>query len=230
MILIFDLDDTLYPENTYVESGFNSVAHHLQATRGWDAEESLCYMREVLERKGRGKVFNELLALHGEYRRSAVNDCIKTYRHHQPKIQLADTAKRLFNRLPTPFYLVTDGHKVVQRNKVQALDIESLFAKVYITHHYGLRHAKPSTHCFELIRARERCAWTDMVYVGDNPAKDFVNLNLLGVYTVRVLTGNHKGAIAKPGFEAAQVINSLDQLPSCLSYLSRLSTQAATNN
>ena len=229
MILIFDLDDTLYPENTYVESGFNAVADRLQALRGWNAEESLCYLREVLERKGRGKVFNELLALHGEYRRSAVNECIMTYRHHQPKIQLADSVKRLLSHLPPPLYMVTDGHKVVQRNKVQALDIESLFAKVYITHRYGLRHAKPSTRCFELIRARERCAWTDLVYVGDNPAKDFVNLTPLGVQTVRVLTGNHKGAIAKPGFEANQVIDSLDQLPACLPYLSRLSNLGARN-
>ena len=230
MVLIFDLDDTLYPENTYVESGFNAVAHRLQAQRGWDAEESLCYMREVLERKGRGKVFNELLALHDDYRAWAVNDCVKTYRHHQPKIQLVDTAMRLLNLLPPPLYLVTDGNKIVQRNKVKALNIESLFEKVFITHRYGLRHAKPSTHCFELIRARERCAWTDMVYVGDNPAKDFVNLNKLGVQTIRVLTGNHKGDIAKAGFEADQVIESLDQLPECLSYLNRLSNLAANNN
>ncbi len=230
MILIFDLDDTLYSENTFVESGFKAVADRLQAQRGWNAEESLCYLLEVLERKGRGTVFNELLARHGEYRHSAINDCIKTYRHHQPNIQLADAAKRLLNRLPPPLYVVTDGHKVVQKNKVQALDIESLFTKVYITHRYGLRHAKPSTRCFELIRARERCAWTDLVYVGDNPAKDFVNLTPLGVQTVRVLTGIHKDAIAKPGFEATQVIQSLDHLPACLTYLSRHSNLGARYN
>jgi hypothetical protein len=39
MILIFDLDDTLYPEHTYVESGFSAVAKHLQLQRGWDAED-----------------------------------------------------------------------------------------------------------------------------------------------------------------------------------------------
>jgi putative hydrolase of the HAD superfamily len=216
MILIFDLDDTLYPERTYVESGFRAVADFLHSQRGWEAAESLSFMCEVLRREGRGAVFNRLLARHGEHRSSAVQDCVNVYRHHQPRIQLADAARRLLDRLPPPLYLVTDGHKVVQNKKVQALGIEPLFAKVYITHRYGLHHSKPSTYCFERICAREDCDWSNLVYVGDNPAKDFVNLTPLGVSTVRVLTGEHKGALAKPGYEANHVIDNLDQLPDCL--------------
>lgn len=215
-ILIFDLDDTLYPERSYVDSGFRAVADHLQAQRGWDASDSLRQMQAVLQQEGRGAVFNRLLASHGEERRSAVVECVKVYRHHQPQIVLADSAQRLLHRLAPPLYLVTDGHKLVQQNKVQALGIAPLFAKVFITHRYGVRHAKPSTHCFERIRERERCAWSDMVYVGDNPAKDFVGLRPLGVRTVRVRTGDHLGVQAKPGHEAAHVIDALDQLPDVL--------------
>jgi putative hydrolase of the HAD superfamily len=215
-ILIFDLDDTLYPERSYVDSGFRAVADYLQAHRGWDAAESLCFMYEVLEREGRGAVFNHLLAQHGEHRTSAVRECIKTYRHHTPAIRLTDSARRLLELLSPPLYIVTDGHKLVQHKKVLALGIEPLFSKVFITHRYGVRHAKPSTYCFERIRARERCAWNDLIYVGDNPAKDFVSLNPLGVRTVRVRTGEHQQVLAKPGHEATHVIASLDQLQECL--------------
>jgi putative hydrolase of the HAD superfamily len=215
-ILIFDLDDTLYPERSYVESGFQAVADHLQTQRGWDATASLRLMREVLELEGRGAVFNRLLAHHGDHRASAVIDCIKTYRHHTPTIHLAESARHLLNLLAPPLYIVTDGNKLVQHNKVVALGIEPFFAKVFITHRYGISHAKPSTYCFERIRAREGCSWSDLVYVGDNPAKDFVNLNPLGMRTVRVLTGEHRQVMAKPGHEALQVIASLDQLPDCL--------------
>jgi putative hydrolase of the HAD superfamily len=227
MILIFDLDDTLYPESSYVESGFHAVAEFLQARRGWDAAESLFFMREVLRREGRGAVFNRLLAHRGECRRSAVDDCIKAYRHHKPRIQLPHVARRLLGRLAPPLYLVTDGHKVVQQKKVQALGITSFFSKIYITHRYGLIHAKPSTYCFERIRARERCDWDELVYVGDNPAKDFVKLTPLGVSTVRVRTGEHKAVVARPGHEAAYVIDSLDQLPDCLPNLNWLPEPAA---
>lgn len=229
MIIIFDLDDTLYPECTYVESGFRAVADFLQTQRGWDASDSLSFMREVLEREGRGAVFNRLLVSRGEHRRSAVQDCIKVYRHHQPKIQLADAARHLLDHLTSPLYLVTDGHKVVQNKKVQALGIEPLFAKIYITHRYGLHHSKPSTYCFEQIRAREGCDWSDLVYVGDNPAKDFVNLTPLGVRTVRVLTGEHREVLAKPRYEATHVIKSLDQLPKCIHNLSWLSEPVAVD-
>ena len=215
-ILIFDLDDTLYPEHSYVDSGFQAVATHLQAQRGWPAADSLTFMKQVLQREGRGFVFNRLLALHGEMRRSAVVDCVKVYRHHVPEISLIDSVRYLLARLAPPLYLVTDGHKLVQQRKVQVLGIEPLFAKVFITHRYGVRHAKPSIHCFELIRTRERCDWVDMVYVGDNPAKDFVNLTPLGVRTVRVLTGEHRFVEAEPGHDALHSIDNLEKLSDCL--------------
>lgn len=93
-------------------------------------------------------------------------------------------------------------------------------SKVYITHQYGLRYSKPAIYCFELIRAREGCEWNDLVYVGDNPAKDFVNLTPLGVHTIRVLTGEHNKAVARPGYEASYVIDNLDELHNCLLNLS----------
>ena len=52
-----------------------------------------------------------------------------------------------------------------------------------------------------------------MVYIGDNPAKDIIKLNKLGMPTVRVLTGVHKNAPAKPGFDAKFTIQNLNELP-----------------
>ena len=118
----------------------------------------------------------------------------------------------LLSALPAPLYLVTDGNKVVQGNKVDALNISHLFKRVFVTHRFGVKHAKPSTYCFEKIKQAEQSEWRDMVYVGDNPAKDFVNLNKLGMPTVRVLTGVHKDVIAKPGYEAEYTINHLCEL------------------
>lgn len=213
MILVFDLDDTLYAERSYVASGFRAVAAHLQQRHGWPAAQSLALLLEWLERDGRGALFDRLLAQHGVHARSAVHECIAVYRHHRPDIALAPAADALLQRLPRKPYLVTDGHKVVQDLKVQALGLRARLAHAYITHRYGVRHAKPSTHCFELIRRREGCAWTDLAYIGDNPAKDFVALTPLGVCTVRVRTGEHAHVVARPGFEARHVIDSLAELP-----------------
>ena len=215
-ILIFDLDDTLYPERSYVQSGFRAVAARLEQRFGWNADEILSEMTDILGREGRGAVFNRLLARRGIGRQADVVDCVRTYRHHWPSIALFPSAELVLHRLSGSPYLVTDGHKVVQNLKVQALNLESRFVKIFMTHRYGIRHAKPSTHCFDRIRERERCQWEDLAYVGDNPAKDFVNLTPLGVLTVRVLTGEHGHVRARSGSEARVVIEDLSQLPDAL--------------
>ena len=102
----------------------------------------------------------------------------------------------------------------MQANKVEALNIRHLFKRIFITHRFGVKHAKPSTYCFEKIRLAEACDWNDMVYVGDNPAKDFVNLNRLGMHTVRVLTGVHRSAVAKPLYDAHYTVKHITDLRS----------------
>ncbi|GID07534.1 HAD family hydrolase [Pseudomonas sp. 008] len=218
MILIFDLDDTLYDESSFVTSGLGAVARHGEDAFGWDAERSLQFMLEVLEREGRGRVFDRWLELYGQLSKARVTECVKTYRHHRPSLELFPAARVLLGQLHgrVPLYLVTDGHKIVQKNKVDALGLFSVFHRVLITHRFGIHHAKPSIHCFEIIRQAEGCSWADMVYVGDNPAKDFVNLNLLGALTVRVQTGGHRNVIALPGYDAQVSIPDLDALPEIL--------------
>ncbi len=224
MILVFDLDDTLYDEMTFVKSGFRAVAAYGQREWGWDAEESNKVMLDILGREGRGAVFDRWLALHCSVGAGRVRECVGVYRHHRPDIRLLDISIQLLRSLKSDhqLYIVTDGHKGVQANKIAALDAERRVVKAYITHRYGVRHAKPSTYCFELIKKKESCHWSDMAYIGDNPAKDFVNLNPLGVHTIRVLTGSHRNVCAKAGYDARHTIPSLEHF---LAILKQLETQ-----
>jgi len=212
MVLIFDLDDTLYPEISYVQSGFSAVAEALELRYGWHAGDSISHMTEVLGTQGRGAVFDSLLETRGALTKRSVQTCVALYRHHTPRIALHPEAEAFLRQWPSQLYLVTDGHKVAQANKVEALGITPLFRRVYITHRYGVKYAKPSPYCFDLIRRAECCEWSDLVYIGDNPAKDFVSLNVLGCTTIRVLTGEHQSVIAKPGYDGHYRINSLQDL------------------
>lgn len=218
MILIFDLDDTLYDESQFVDGGLKAVARYGQERWGWDAARSLETLRGILAQEGRGKVFDRWLEGHGAGSRGHARDCVGVYRNHRPEIALAPAGRRMIDRYRPrgPLYLVTDGHKIVQRNKVDALGLWPEFERVFITHRFGVAAAKPSTYCFERIKAEAGCDWSQMIYVGDNPAKDFVNLNPLGVLTVRVLTGVHSGVVARPGHDALFSIPDLDALPDVL--------------
>jgi putative hydrolase of the HAD superfamily len=219
MVLIFDLDDTLYPEISYVQSGFSAVAEALERRYGWETGESLALMNEALRIMGRGTVFDALLESRGALTRKAVRECVALYRHHKPRISLAPEAEEFLRCWPERPYLVTDGHKVVQANKVEALAITPSLKRFYITHRYGVCHAKPSPYCFDLIRQAERCEWKDLVYVGDNPAKDFVSLNALGCATVRVMTGEHASSVARQGYDGQHRINGLYELAPLLQTL-----------
>ncbi|GGO73848.1 HAD family hydrolase [Bowmanella pacifica] len=224
MIFIFDLDDTLYDERQYVESGFQAVADMAQQRWGLDKTQSFARLINLLDSQGRGRIFDDWLAAHSLANKGNIQACVRSYRRHKPSLKMPEAHLALLNELPKPLYLVTDGHKIVQQNKVDALGIGPLFKRVFITHRFGIQHAKPSTHCFELIKKAEGCDWQDMLYIGDNPAKDFVNLNKLGMQTVRVLTGVHRDVQVPPAVDATNTIQTLVGLsPTLEESASRLS-------
>ena len=217
MVIIFDLDDTLYEERTYVESGLNAVAAFGNERFGWSHEASFIFMVKILDSIGRGMIFDLWLKEFGGYGKGLTKQCVNIYRHHTPEIKIFKSAKKLLPQLKDyPMYILTDGHKIVQEKKLGALGIEKLFLRAFITHRYGVKYAKPSTYCFDLIRKRESVRWEDMIYVGDNPYKDFVNLNKLGVKTVRVQTGFYRKVKAEKDYDAQYSIADLSYFLSLL--------------
>lgn len=212
--MIFDLDDTLYPEMTFVRSGFRAVAEWGTSEFGLDADGSFHDLLDILNKEGRGKVFDIWLAGRNK---KFVAKAVQVYRKHEPKIDLFPEAKKALRDLEVyPRYIVTDGNKNVQQSKVNALSLTQNFKKIYITHRYGLANAKPSVHCFSLIRHREACDWRDLIYIGDNPNKDFVNIKQKGARTIRVLTGVYKDLRLSKKLEADCSISSLSKLKEVL--------------
>lgn len=214
MVVVFDLDDTLYNEITYVESGFDAVAKFISENTEAKQTVILSKMMQNLQLNGRGKVFNDILKEFNLYSKSNVKKSISIYRLHQPNIKLDKEVLELLKEfnIKYPLYLVTDGNKVVQSLKVKALTIEAFFKKVFVTHRYGLKASKPSLFCFERIKSLEKCNWDDMIYIGDNPKKDFVNLNKMRAYTVRIIQGDHKDLKLDSAHEAHYSISNLQEL------------------
>lgn len=214
-VLVFDLDDTLYDEMSFVRSGFRAVAAWGETHLGREPENSYNTLVSLLTKNGRGRVFDDWLA--GSARTS---DALAIYRRHEPNITLWPSAHRLLDRYRgAALYLVTDGHKGVQARKLTALGLWDRVSRAYLTSRYGRRRAKPSPYCFQLIAAREGVPMSSLIHVADNPTKDFVGINPLGVTTVRVLTGQHSTVTALPGAEAQHRISDLDALPALLDAL-----------
>ena len=98
MILIFDLDDTLYPEITYVKSGFLAVSDFIFKKFDLDKDLSYKILLKILKRDGRGKIFDSFLKENNIYSKKNVKECISIYRNHTPYINLYRDARKCIKR------------------------------------------------------------------------------------------------------------------------------------
>lgn len=218
-VVVFDLDDTLYEEETFVRSGYRAVACYLSGLPQItvSAEEIYAMMLDLYSTGGRHRLFDRLLQMLQLSSGTRIRRCLSVYRLHDPEIHLPEVTKVCLERLKDrPLYVVTDGNKIVQHNKLRALGLYAVMKRCYITHRYGIRHAKPSPYCFLDIAAKEKAKPSDIVYVGDNPRKDFVGIRPLGFRTIRVLTGSHRTLRMDQAHEADVTIPSLAELSDVL--------------
>ncbi len=223
--LVFDLDDTLYDEKQFVSGGFRTVAGYLEDRYGADRQAAYERMRQLLREKGRGKIFDQLLAEKG-LDCSLVSDLVEIYRSHQPSLKLYPDAVSLLRRLQGKVKtgLITDGAAKVQWNKIRALGLDKIMDTIVVTDDHGVDCWKPSPFPYLLVTERLGVRPEDCLYVGDNPEKDFVTAKQLGWHTARVLRpGGMCWEMKKEAeYEAEFSISALDELPSLLEKLGLL--------
>lgn len=218
-VVVFDLDDTLYDEMSYVRGGFRAVAGYWAGVTGGDAGRMYARLLRILEEEGRGRVFDKFLEEMGRYSRKNVRLSVGLYRNHTPDIRLYPDAAAALDRLPArAIYVVTDGHKYVQWTKIRALGLDRhpRVRRCFLTNRYGIRRQKPDPYCFLRICQQERTVPEQVVHVGDNPHKDFVGLKPLGFRTVRLLRGAYAGIRVAEAYDADVSIRTLDELDGVL--------------
>lgn len=215
-VIVFDMDDTLYDEMTYVESGFYAVATYLNSQYGFSVNDSFRIMKDELRTNGRGKIFDSVLHHYKLLNSTNVKKCVGIYRNHTPVIKLSNDAINCLENLVQnyPLYLVTDGNKNVQSKKVKALELEKYMKFCFISHRYGISHAKPSPYIFNKICERENTTANQVIYIGDNPNKDFVGIKKLGFRTVRIMRGSFSLIEKELDYEADHRISSLNEINS----------------
>lgn len=175
--VIFDLDDTLYSEKEYVRSGYKAVSDYL----GGGHEEKLWGFFE--EKK---PAIDELLSELGrEEEKKAV---LNVYRSHKPNIHLYDGVVEMIEGLRDrgiKVGIITDGRPEGQQNKIKALGLEKIVDDIIITDELGgIQFRKPCDISFRIMQERWRLPSSEMMYVGDNPAKDFQAPQQLGMKAV----------------------------------------------
>jgi putative hydrolase of the HAD superfamily len=189
--VLFDLDDTLYPEHQFVDGGFRAVADFLAGRTGRSAADMASRLWSLHGRDGRGRLFDSLLDEVGlGADRDLVAACLLVYRTHEPRLEPFPGAAGLVARLRSDGIrtgVVTDGNAAVQARKLAALPgLADAFDVVVLTDLLGPGFAKPSPAPF-----RVACRILDVepsatIYVGNDPRKDFAGARAAGLGTIRI--------------------------------------------
>ena len=215
--ILFDLDDTLYPEKEFVVSGYKAVARKVAATEGCDFTAAFDCMMYSLQTAGRHTVFSDLLAYFPTIP-FTINELVWAYREHVPMIELMPGYSQLLQRLKKNYRLgiITDGLPATQRSKVGALGIESLFDRIIYSWDYGQERQKPHPHSFTLMTEFFQLPPKSMLFVGDNPEKDGRGAEGAGMKYIRVMSPPDETI---PCTDGEKIMGNLLQLPQVLKIL-----------
>ena len=199
--VIFDLDDTLYSEKEYVRSGYKAVSDYL----GEGYEDKLWQFF-----KDGTPAIDGLLKELGREDEKA--EAVKVYRSHKPDIHLYPGVAEMIDELKAKGIrvgIITDGRPEGQRNKLEALGLEN--EEVIITDELGgVQFRKPCDIAFRIMLTRWRLNPADVVYVGDNPDKDFQAPQQLGMKCVYF---KNRLGLYSNGYYSGKTIASINELP-----------------
>jgi len=186
--VVFDLDDTLYPEHSYVLSGFRAVAAWAEQHLGIPYPIGSTALQRLFESGVRGNTFNRWLEDFGVGSDEWESQLVQIYRAHRPDIAPYPEATELLPRLHGRYWLglVSDGYLEVQRNKWASLGLNAYFDGVVFSDELGREAWKPSPRPFSEILLKLCVAGKEAVYVADNPKKDFLGAKRLGMRTIRI--------------------------------------------
>jgi putative hydrolase of the HAD superfamily len=199
--VVFDLDDTIYPERAYVLSGFAAVAAAVATSAGERAllEE---WLAEGFRSGVRGDAFDRMRARFPDIAaRATTADMVEVYRAHRPDITLDSETATVLDTLTSAglrLGMVTDGPIGSQAAKAEALGLERWFTPIILTGSLGTGRAKPDPTAFEMIATEWRMPPHELVYVGDNPRKDFRGPRHLGWRTIRLRQDGQLHADVEP--------------------------------
>lgn len=187
--VIFDLDDTLISEKVYIRSGYRAVSRFLESELPDIWEDIYARLLRLFDESSQN-VFNRLLeTYHVTYDQEDILELVKVYREHIPEITFHEDVMETLLKLRENKVLLgilSDGYTITQRNKLKVLNAESLFDKVILTDELGREFWKPDPRPFQMFSDAFSLPFEKMMYVGDNPEKDFYIKKTFPIQTARI--------------------------------------------
>lgn len=199
--VVVDLDDTIYPQATYLRGAVSEVGRAAQAA-GLDGEAVCRALRsEIHAGSDRNGTIDRALArcaVPPDQAAKITPVLVSAFVGYRPeRLPLYEDAGAALAALRTryPLACLTDGNPVIQRAKLAATGIVDAVDLVVITDELGGR-ALRKPHPAGLLRIADRFGVRaeDLVVIGDRPSKDIAAAMAVGARSIRVGTGEYAAA------------------------------------
>lgn len=179
--VVFDLDDTLYPEKEYVAGGFRQIGAYFSQVPHMEAQLWAAFARQE-------PAIDAALRQAGCFTEENLQQCLTLYRNHIPDIHLYPQAQVLLKQIcqsGRKLGLITDGRPAGQWAKIECLGLGKWMNRIMITDELGgVAFRKPNPAAFVRMQQALGVPFSAMAYVADNPAKDFLAPEALGMRSI----------------------------------------------
>ena len=228
--VVFDLEDTLYDKADWIVPAIEYAA----GLFGLDATRTLELIHGYQQQRGciDSGIFNHVLIGCGQFDTAmnvrALSAWANQYQPSQGSLQLFPGVMQALAWLGQRFKMaiVTDGPVKAQKMKVDAVGITPIIPTVVFSDEIaGLRSRLPDPRGVLAAADELRIQPGQMIWVADNPMRDFVKVKACGITTVQVHTGEFAAQEPPSAEHAADYdISSVARLPALLEELHEAST------
>ncbi|MTI80466.1 MAG: HAD-IA family hydrolase [Firmicutes bacterium] len=188
--VIFDLDDTLISERQFIKSGYRHLSKILSKRFGEEEDNFYQLLLELFNSIPKN-VFNRLFDKLGiNYTQENIFELVEEYRNHLPTLDLFEDVEPCLNELKNRSIkvgIITDGYASSQRQKLKAIKAIDFVNEIIVTDELGRDYWKPHPRAFEMMKEKMNVDFHEMIYVGDNPEKDFYIGKTLSIKTARIV-------------------------------------------
>lgn len=187
-VVIFDLDNTLYDEYSYLLPTYQDIALFTSRQTNEDAIVYTHFLINTFKEEGRTKLFDKYLRHFNIEKIIKVEDLLEIQRNRQTPLVVYNTMDLLLRNLLLnhhKVYILTNGNTIQQINKIKNLNIQDILPQITIV--YANEYIpKPSPICLYNILEKERVTKESALFIGDSVVDkaaaesagiDFMNVN-----------------------------------------------------
>lgn len=214
--VIFDLDDTLYLQQSFLDAAWHHVAE-FAAQRSSVPRQAWYEKLSLYSSQGsdRGGIIDRAVADLDPSQ--DIQLLVDRFRSFAPEsLPLIDNVEDALTALHAvvPLGLITDGDVTIQRAKIAALGIAHHFDAIVISDEIGREFRKPHPAPFRAALEALGVPASHVVYVGDRPEKDVAGAASVGMRAIRVRTGEYAARESQtlPWHDVADVLEAISVL------------------